>query len=96
MTTFLYFEKMKKSIQVKIVVHPDELIIKAKQAAEKHGLRFTGDTEKGLIKGFGIEAHYLLQEGVLTVKVLRKPLLLSWAKLEQKVRTLVNINQNIG
>ena len=87
---------MKKSIKVKIVAHPDELITKAKQAAEKHGLRFTGDTEKGLIKGFGIEAHYLLQEDVLTVKVLRKPLLLSWAKLEQKVRALVNINQNIG
>jgi hypothetical protein len=87
---------MKKSIKVKIVDHPDELITKAKQAAEKHGLKFTGDTEKGLIKGLGIEAHYLLQADVLTVKILRKPLLLSWAKLEQKVRTLVNINHNIG
>ncbi len=87
---------MKKSIKVKIVDHPDELITKAKHAAEKHGLRFTGDTEKGLIKGLGIEAHYLLQEDILTIKILHKPLLLSWAKLEQKVRTLVNINQNIG
>ena len=87
---------MKRSIKVKIVNHPDELISKAKQAAEKHGLRFTGDTEKGLIIGFGIEAHYLLQEDELTVKILRKPLLLSWAKLEQKVRALVNFNPNIG
>ena len=87
---------MKKSIQVKIVAHPDELIIKVRQAAEKHGLRFTGNTEKGLIKGLGIEAHYQLQADVLTIKVLRKPLLLSWAKLEQKVRTLVNINQKTG
>ena len=87
---------MKKSIQVKIVAHPDELIIKAKQAAEKHGLRFAGNTEKGLIKGLGIEAHYQLQADMLTIKVLRKPLLLSWAKLEQKVRTLVNINPKTG
>jgi hypothetical protein len=87
---------MKKSIQVKIVVRPDELIIKARQAAEKHGLRLTGTTEKGFIKGLGIEAHYQLQEDVLMIKVLRKPLLLSWAKLEQKVRTLVNINQKTG
>jgi hypothetical protein len=29
---------MKKSMKVKIAVHPDELIAKAKQAAEKHGL----------------------------------------------------------
>jgi len=87
---------MKKSIQVKIVDHPDELITRAKQAAEKHGLRFTGDTETGLIRGFGIEAHYLLEADILTVKILRKPLLLSWAKVEQKVRALVSINQNIG
>jgi hypothetical protein len=87
---------MKKSIRVRVVGHPDELITKAKQAAEKHGLRFTGDAAKGLIKGFGIEAHYLLQEDMLTVKILRKPLLLSWAKLEQKVRALVNFNPNIG
>ncbi len=80
---------MKKSIKVKIVDQPDELIIKAKQAAEQHGLRFTGDTEKGFIKGFGIHAHYLLQEDILTVKILRKPLLLSWTQVEQKVRALV-------
>lgn len=86
---------MKKSIRVKIVGHPEELIIKAKQAAEKHGLRFTGNTEQGLIKGFGIEACYLLQEDMLTVNILRKPLLLSWTQVEQKVRTLVSINQNI-
>ncbi len=87
---------MKKSIKVKIADHPDKLITKAKQAAEKHGLQFTGDTEKGWIMGFGLEAHYLLQEDVLTVKILRKPLLLSWAVVEQKVRALVNINQNTG
>jgi hypothetical protein len=59
-------------------------------------LRLTGDTEKGLIKGLGIEAHYLLQEDLLTVKILRKPLLLPWSMLEQKLRTLVSINPNSG
>lgn len=83
---------MKKSIQIKIVDHPDELVTRAKQAAEKHGLRFTGDAETGLIRGFGIEAHYLLEADILTVKILRKPSLLSWAKVEQKVRALVSNN----
>lgn len=87
---------MKKSIKVRIDDHPDELIIKARHAAEKHGLRLTGDTEKGLIKGLGIEAHYLLQEDMLTVKILRKPLLLPWALLEQKLRTMVSISPNSG
>lgn len=87
---------MKKSIKVKIAGHPNELIAKAKQTAEKHGLRFAGDTDKGLIKGFGIEAHYLLQEDMLTIHILRKPMLLSWAKVEQQVRALVGVNQNIG
>lgn len=83
-------------MRVKIAVHPDELIAKAKQAAEKHGLRFTGNTEKGLIKGSGIEAHYVFQEDELMINFLRKPMLLSWATLEQKVRTLVSINQTIN
>ncbi|TAL44098.1 MAG: hypothetical protein EPN89_14645 [Methylovulum sp.] len=91
---------MKKSITVKIAEHPNELITKAKHAAEKNGLRFIGDTDKGLIKGFGIEAHYLLQEDILTVNILRKPLLLSWTKVEQQVRALVGIkdiaNNNSG
>jgi hypothetical protein len=87
---------MKKLIQVKIVDHPDELITRAKQAAKKHGLRFVGDAETGLIRGFGIEAHYLLEADILTVKILRKPLLLSWAKVEQNVRALVSNKQNIG
>ena len=87
---------MKKSIKVRILDHPEELILKARYAAEKHGLRLTGDTEKGLINGLGIEAHYLLQEDILTVKILRKPLLLPWTLLEQKLRTLVNINANNG
>lgn len=85
---------MEKSIKVKINNHPDELIAKAKKAAEKYGYRFIGDTKKGLIKGFGIHAHYLLQEDILTVKILRKPLLLSWAQVEQKVKSLVSIKQD--
>lgn len=85
---------MKRSIKVKIDGHPNELITKARQAAEKNGLRFIGDTDKGLIKGFGVEAHYLLQEDMLTVNILRKPLLLSWTKVEQQVRSLVGIKDN--
>lgn len=87
---------MTKSIKIKIADHPDELISKVKQEAEKHGLRFTGDTEKGLIKGFGIHVHYLLHGDLLTVKFLHKPLLLSWSQVEQKVRDLVSVNQKVG
>ena len=85
---------MKKSISVKFVGHPDTLISKTRQVAEKNGLRFTGDSENGLIKGRGIEAHYQVKEDVLTVNILRKPLLLSWRIVEQKIRTLVINYQN--
>ena len=85
---------MKKSISVKFVGHPDTLISKTRQVAEKNGLRFTGDSANGLIKGRGIEAHYQVKEDVLTVSILRKPLLLSWRIVEQKIRTLVSNNQN--
>ena len=86
--------KMPKSIQIKIIDHPEELITKAKEVAEKYGLYFFGDTDKGVIKGFGIEADYMFHEDILTVTVFRKPVLLSWRKVEQKVRTLVNMNTN--
>jgi hypothetical protein len=85
---------MKKSISVKIIGHPETLITKARQAAEKHGLRFTGDSGNGQIKGLGIEAHYQVREDMLTVNILRKPLLLSWKIVEQNVRALLSINQN--
>ncbi|MGR8978890.1 MAG: hypothetical protein ACU84H_02195 [Gammaproteobacteria bacterium] len=87
--------RIKKSIKVKTAVPANELIIQAKQAAEKHGLRFIGDTEKGFIEGLGIEAHYLFEEDELMVKILRKPMLLSWTLLEQKLIALVSLNQNI-
>ena len=88
--------KTPKSIQLKIIDHPEKLITKAKEVAEKHGLQFSGDTERGLIKGYGIEADYMLQEDILTVTVFRKPFLLSWTKVEQKVRTLVSLNSKSG
>jgi hypothetical protein len=80
---------MKKSIEVKVIGHPDELIIKAKHAAEKYGLHFMGDAQKGIIKGLGIEAHYLLQEDLLRVRILHKPFFLSWEKVEQKLKAIV-------
>ena len=81
--------KKPKSIQVKIIDHPSELVTKAKELAEEYGLQFLGDTDRGVIKGFGIEADYMLQEDILTVTVFRKPVLLPWTKVEQKLRTLV-------
>lgn len=87
---------MKKSIRVKISDQPEVLISRARKAATKHGLQFIGDSEQGLIKGFGIHAQYLLREDILTVQVLRKPLFISWAMVEQKVHALVGLNRNGG
>lgn len=87
---------MKKTFEIKIIGHPDELITKAKLAAEKYGLRFVGNTEKGELKGFGIEAHYLLQRDVLTISILRKPHFLSWTKVEQKIRAIVNCGASVN
>lgn len=81
-------------IKLKIFVPPAELVTKAKLLAEKHGMRFSGDTQRGLINGSGIEARYLLKEDELTINILRKPALLSWTQVEQKVIALVKMNQN--
>ncbi len=88
--------KIPKSIKVKIFDHPDQLITKAKKEAEKNGLQFLGDTDRGIIKGFGIEADYIFQEDILTVTVFRKPILLPWTKVEQKVRAFVTMQEKIN
>lgn len=86
--------KSPRSIQVKVTKHPDELIAKVKEMAERYGVQFLGDSGKGLIKGYGIEADYLLREDILTITVFRKPLLLSWTKVENKVRKIVAMDSN--
>lgn len=83
-------------IKLKISVPPHELVIRAKQLADKHGFGFSGDNERGSIKGSGIEARYLLQEDELTINILRKPALLSWSRVEQKVIALVNMSKPAG
>ena len=82
-------------IKLKIVVPPAELIKKARHLADQNGFRFSGDTEKGLINGSGIEAHYLLNEDELTINILKKPSLMSWSGVEKKVIALVTMNQQV-
>jgi hypothetical protein len=84
--------KTAKSIQIEIFDHPDELITKVKEAAQKYGVHFLGDTGQGIIKGFGFKADYLFQENILTITVFRKPALLPWTTVEEKVRALVNMD----
>lgn len=81
-------------IKLKISVPPHELVTKAKLIADQNGFEFSGDTASGMIKGSGIEARYLLQEDELTINILRKPALLSWARVEQKVIALVNMSKS--
>jgi hypothetical protein len=83
-------------IKLKISVPPHELVTKAKQLADKHGFGFSGDTEKGQIRGAGIEARYLVREDELTINILKKPALLSWTRVEQKIVALVNMSKHAG
>jgi hypothetical protein len=84
--------KTPKSIQIEIFDHPDELITKAKETAQKYGVHFLGDNDQGVIRGFGFKADYLFQENVLTITVFRKPAFLPWTTVEEKVRALVNMD----
>lgn len=84
--------KTPKSIQIEIFDHPDELITKAKDIAQKYGMHFLGDTDQGVIRGFGFKADYLFQENVLTITVFCKPAFLPWTAVEERVRALVNMD----
>lgn len=83
---------MIKSFKLKITEHPDKLLINAKQLASINGYQLQGDSHKGMLKGSGTEAQYIVHGDVLTVTILRKPMLLSWKQMEKTVRDIMTIS----
>jgi len=80
---------MIKSFKLKITEHPDKLLVNAKQMAAENRFQLQGDTHKGMIKGSGLQAQYLVHGDVLTVTILRKPMMLSWEQMEKTVRGIM-------
>ncbi len=61
----------------------------AKQKAAKQGVRLEGDTEFGTFSGL-ILGTYEISQGVATVRITKKPIIVSWAYVEAQLREFLS------
>ena len=69
---------------IQIAVTPEDFAAKAAQLAEHQGIQITG--HQGTIEKMGVKASYLYENGLLTIKILDKPFLLSEEMCEKQLR----------
>lgn len=77
---------MSKSFEFQLKRNPDELIVKAREAARSNGIHFEGDGQTGRFAGLGIEGSYLVLEKTLSIQVAKKPLIMPWSMIEAKLK----------
>ena len=77
---------MSKSFEVKLNRDPDEIIAKAKVAAQENGVTFEGDGQNGHFAGHGIEGSYLVFEDTLAIQISKKPFIMPWSMIESTLR----------
>jgi len=77
---------MSKLVQVKLNQSAGEIVAKAKEAARDKGIHFVGDEEKGRFSGSGIEGHYQISGGMLSIRISKKPFIVPWNLIETAVR----------
>jgi len=66
------------------------LYTRAKNDAEKHGIKWTGDMQQGHGSGFGFEGRYVVDANYITVTVLKKPLFVTKARVEREIKQYVS------
>lgn len=77
---------MSKCFEIEISTNPDDLITKAKQAADKKGIHFNGDSCSGAFLGQGIEGQYQRINNTLEVTINKKPIIVPWRIVETSLK----------
>lgn len=77
---------MSKSFEIQLQRPASQIIADAHATAQRKGVQFEGDTEKGQFSGMGLKGHYTIEGNTLQVEVTEKPLLLSWGMIETAVK----------
>ena len=75
--------------QIKMSGDPEEKVKRAKVIAAQQGVAFLGDGKKGKfsgrIMGGRLVGTYHVENGILIVNVVEKPLLVSWNMVESQL-----------
>ena len=69
---------------IQIPLTPEEFQTKVNQLAEQQGITITG--HEGIIEKMGVKASYIYESGLLTIKILHKPMFLTEAMCEKQLR----------
>ncbi len=77
---------MTKKFSVQLTHDAHEVVAKFKNVAAKNGVHLSGDHRLGQFSGKGIEGQYDIHGDVLTLTILKKPLLIGWPMIEAKLR----------
>lgn len=77
---------MSKCFKIEILDNPKNLITKARQAADKKGINFNGDSCSGFFVGQGIEGEYQRIDNNLEVTINKKPMIVPWPIIEASLK----------
>ena len=64
---------------------------KAKRDVDKRGISWSGDTQQGHCSGFGFEGTYVVDEGYITITVLKKPLFITKARIDKEIKRYLGL-----
>ncbi|HEY3419452.1 MAG TPA: hypothetical protein VGK23_02780 [Methanomassiliicoccales archaeon] len=76
--------------QIKLLGNPEEKLKQAKRIAAENGISFIGDGTKGKfsgkIMGGRLIGTYIVNDGILLIRITEKPLLASWGMIESQLK----------
>lgn len=81
---------MAKTYKYCLSPSPSELLQKAMELAkDQKGIQFEGNEESGSVKGMGFSGEYLARTAggctEVIITVLKKPLIVSWARIQSEL-----------
>jgi hypothetical protein len=76
---------MSHKIEFELKQEADQVIKRARLAAEKNGVHMVGDASAGKFVGHGLEGHYTIAGRTVAITIHRKPMLVPWAMIESRL-----------
>ncbi len=77
---------MTKKFSITLTRDPHDVFTQFKAYAAKNGVEVRGDHIAGQFNGKGIQGNFSLTGGTLNITIEKKPIILSWSLIENKVR----------
>lgn len=86
---------MAKTIQITLSSDPARLIENIKNMAGQNGIDFRGDHHAGTFSGNGVEGEYSIHGNLLSLNILKKPLIIPWTMVESIIRKFVIVQPQL-